>query len=105
MCGICGTMQQATSRSATPASGVGPMMAALAHRGPDDEGVWTDDSAGVALGFRRLAIVELSALGHQPMQSVSGRFVVIMNGEIYNYRELRSELLTRGHKFRGGSDT
>ncbi len=77
----------------------------LAHRGPDDAATWIDVGPGVALGFRRLAIVDLSPAGRQPMVSANGRLVVVFNGEIYNFRELRAELEARGHSFRGHSDT
>ena len=79
--------------------------ASLAHRGPDDEGTWTDPRAGVALAFRRLAIIDLSQQGHQPMPSDCGRYVIVYNGEIYNYQELRAALAETGHAFRGHSDT
>jgi asparagine synthase (glutamine-hydrolysing) len=81
------------------------MAGALAHRGPDAGGVWTDPRSGVALGHRRLAILDLSEEGAQPMRSRCGRYVISFNGEIYNYRALRDELAGAGHKFRGGSDT
>jgi asparagine synthase (glutamine-hydrolysing) len=81
------------------------MAAALVHRGPDDSGAWADEQTGVALGHRRLSIIDLSPLGHQPMASASGRFVVSYNGEIYNYRELRLELEQAGVGFRSHSDT
>ncbi len=68
------------------------MANAIAHRGPDDFGAWADAQAGIALGFRRLSIVDLSPAGHQPMTSSSGRFVMAFNGEIYNHLELRAEL-------------
>ena len=77
----------------------------LAHRGPDDEGLWLDAEAGVGLAFRRLAIIDLSALGHQPMHSACGRYVMVCNGEIYNYRELRRDLEAAGQRFRGQSDS
>jgi asparagine synthase (glutamine-hydrolysing) len=77
----------------------------IAHRGPDDSGVWVDSDAGIALAFRRLAIVDLSAQGHQPMRSSSGRYVIIFNGEVYNHRSLRRELESFGHSFGGHSDT
>ena len=81
------------------------MGAVLAHRGPDDAGVWLDAAAGVGLAHRRLSILDLSPLGHQPMISSSGRSVVTFNGEIYNHAELRAELARRGHTFRSASDT
>ena len=73
------------------------MAETMQHRGPDDSGSWVDAAAGIALGFRRLAIVDLTTEGHQPMVSTSGRYVMIFNGEIYNFRELRRELESAGH--------
>jgi asparagine synthase (glutamine-hydrolysing) len=81
------------------------MGASIAHRGPDDDGVYYDPRSGVGLAHRRLSIIDLSAGGHQPMISDNSRVAIIFNGEIYNFRELRSELQERGHRFRGGSDT
>jgi len=81
------------------------MSGAFAHRGPDDDGVWVDATVAIALGFRRLAIVDLSAQGHQPMRSSSGRYIIIFNGEVYNHRSLRRELQSSGCRFRGHSDT
>ena len=75
----------------------------LAHRGPDDQGIWTAD--GVMLGHRRLSIIDLSAAGHQPMISASGRSHIVYNGEIYNYPELRVDLSAGGLVVPGGSDT
>jgi len=104
MCGLAGFW---TSRSMTADAlhaGVLAMIEPIAHRGPDDHGCFTDP-AGVALGFRRLAIVDLSANGHQPMASASGRFTIIFNGEVYNHADIRRELLALGYSFRGHSDT
>ena len=83
------------------------MAAALQHRGPDDGGAWADADAGVVLSMRRLAILDLSPAGHQPMQSDTGRYVIVFNGEIYNCEDLRLELLSQVPElmFRGHSDT
>jgi asparagine synthase (glutamine-hydrolysing) len=83
------------------------MAGAIAHRGPDDQGLWLDAEAGIALGHRRLAIVDLSKAGHQPMQSDSGRYVFVFNGEIYNHATMRAEIEARGSapQWRGHSDT
>ena len=81
------------------------MAESLRHRGPDDQGVWIDAEAGVAFGHTRLAIIDLSPAGAQPMVSSCGRFVLCYNGEVYNAPELRAELEAAGRKFRGHSDT
>ena len=77
----------------------------IAHRGPDDQGVWADPAAGIGLAHVRLSILDLSPLGHQPMISEDGHVVIAFNGEIFNFRELRLELEANGHTFRGHSDT
>ena len=81
------------------------MTNAVTHRGPDDAGFWHDPDAGLALGHRRLSILDLSPEGHQPMASVSGRYVIVFNGEVYNFSELRRDLESAGFRFRGYSDT
>lgn len=80
------------------------MSDAIAHRGPDDSGVWVETEGRVAFGHRRLAIVDLSERGHQPM-SYGGRYVIAFNGEIYNFRELRRDLIAAGHQFNSSTDT
>lgn len=104
MCGITG-FWTARSFSADPQDVIEKMSAAVAHRGPDGSGSYWDCDSGVALGHRRLAIVDLSIEGRQPMTSASGRFVTVFNGEIYNFERLRSVLSPLGHAFRGRSDT
>ncbi len=106
MCGICGFFQSADSGAREEARRVVEAMTdTLAHRGPDDQGIWLDPGAGVALGHRRLSIIDLSREGHQPMSSAAGRFTIVFNGEIYNFRELRRDLEAEGATFRGHSDT
>lgn len=104
MCGISGFMGPMTSRDQALDT-VRAMTDAIAHRGPDDSGCWADESVGLALGNRRLAIVDLSPAGHQPMESAEGRYVMTYNGEVYNFGDLRAELEAKGHSFRGHSDT
>lgn len=104
MCGIAGLIDS------NPEARIGAMLKAIEHRGRDDEGVWTssainDQGHRVCFGHRRLSIIDTSSAGHQPMLSHDGRFVVIFNGEIYNYRELRTELTAKGHQFRTHTDT
>lgn len=105
MCGIAGI---ATWRNVSRLAGeIARMTAPLTHRGPDDEGLWCDDEAGIGLGQRRLSIIDLSPQGHQPMTSASGRYVLSYNGEIYSHTQLRSELEAAGlaPAWRGHSDT
>ena len=105
MCGIAGFLQVGGFSPRVARGELAAMAASLVHRGPDDEGFWLAPSAGMALCHRRLSVVDLSPLGSQPMRSASGRFTVTFNGEIYNFRALRAELLALGNSFRGGSDT
>lgn len=107
MCGIAGYL-------ALPGRGVEEMTArvrrmgdAIAHRGPDSQGEWAAAESGIAFAHQRLAIVDLTAAGHQPMTSPSGRFTMVYNGEIYNHADLRAELQSSGHApaWRGHSDT
>lgn len=103
MCGIVG-LWPIVGRCESPAGVVDRMRQALQHRGPDSHGLWFDERRGVALGHARLAIVDLSVHGHQPMRSRSGRYVIVYNGEIYNHLEMRREL-GESLAWRGHSDT
>ena len=106
MCGIAGLWEPGHHRESGALGALAQRMGdALRHRGPDGEGVWTDAGAGLALAHRRLAILELSPLGAQPMQSPDLRYVIVYNGEIYNFQEVRAQLAALGHAFRGHSDT
>lgn len=99
MCGIAGIVGQTDQQL------IHDMTAALAHRGPDDSGVHVLAEDGVALGHRRLSIIDLSAAGHQPMTNRAGHLTIVYNGELYNFRELRAELEQKGYAFRSTSDT
>lgn len=106
MCGLVGLWRQGgQDDDASLRSLVSGMADAIAHRGPDDQGIWSDAEAQLSLGHRRLAIVDLSSAGHQPMHSHDGRFVIVFNGEIYNFKALRQELGALGVNFRSSSDT
>ena len=108
MCGVAGFLDRQCARSDEVESVARRMANALIHRGPDDAGVWSDVEAGAALAHRRLAVIELSSAGHQPMRSASGRSVIVFNGEIYNHVKLRGEIEARsshGVSWRGHSDT
>jgi asparagine synthase (glutamine-hydrolysing) len=99
MCGIAGL----AAPGGLTAEDVTPLVATLVHRGPDAHGIWSDGLC--ALGHRRLAIIDVSAAGRQPLASADGAVQVVFNGEIYNYRELRDELTACGHRFRTRTDT
>ena len=101
MCGICGQFNFARNEPVEPAT-IRRMTGTIVHRGPDDDGYFI--SGPIGLGFRRLSIIDLAG-GHQPMSDVEETVWVIFNGEIYNYRELRAELRSKGHEFRTNSDT
>lgn len=107
MCGIVGYLDDGRRHAPLAARAIlRRMSTCLAHRGPDDEGCWTDDDVGLALGHRRLSILDLSPEGHQPMTSVGGRYVTVFNGEVYNWRQMRTELERVGRTtWRGHSDT
>lgn len=106
MCGITGFFDISGKMSNTEMRSVIQNMShTLNHRGPDDSGIWLDIENSIALRHQRLAIVDLSPEGHQPMGSTNGRYMIVFNGEMYNFKELRCELKQLGHHFRGHSDT
>src|SRR5262245_14733115 len=102
MCGICGA---AARDQAAPIDeqALAAMRDSMKHRGPDDAGTFL--APGIALGVRRLAILDLSERGHMPMSTQDRRFHIIYNGEVYNFRELRAELESKGYQFRSATDT
>lgn len=107
MCGIAGFLQREPLQPSAAAT-ASAMAESLAHRGPDDAGVWLDHRAGIALAHRRLAVIDLTPSGHQPMLSPSGRYVITFNGEIYNHVEIRNRVMRRCPRticWRGTSDT
>ena len=106
MCGLAGSWEPRGARDEDELTRIARAMARLVEsRGPDDAGEWADPDAGIAIGHRRLSIVDLSPRGRQPMVSASGALVIAYNGEIYNFPELRAELEATGASFRGDSDT
>ena len=106
MCGIAGFFSgTSVANNRHLQTVVTGMCEAIRNRGPDDAGVWIDEHQGIGLGHRRLSILDLSPTGHQPMKSSDGRYVIVFNGEIYNFATLRSELEGLGQSFAGHSDT
>jgi len=105
VCGIAGLWLSDRDTLDVARHSLDRMLTSIGHRGPDDCGVWADAGAGVLLGHRRLAVIDPSPLGHQPMLSDDGQLVVVFNGEIYNFPELRRELISSGASFRSNSDT
>ena len=110
MCGFSGFITTDDRVLTRAEATVKKMTLSIKHRGPDDAGAWVDASSGIALGFRRLSILDLSSAGHQPMLSLSGRFALTFNGEIYNHNDLRnllsaSNLYQQAHPWRGHSDS
>ena len=106
MCGLAGLWAPAAGHDQAGLEHLGRQMGdAIAHRGPDDAGVWADAGQGLVLAHRRLSIHDLSPLGHQPMASADARYQLVFNGEIYNFKALRQELEALGHRFAGHSDT
>ncbi|WP_338240839.1 asparagine synthase (glutamine-hydrolyzing) [Aurantiacibacter hainanensis] len=105
MCGIAGFIDYRPKGKASASAALQPMIDSLVHRGPDADGVWVDDEGRVSLGHRRLAIIDLSEAGAQPMNSSSGRYSIVFNGEIFGFLDTRRKLAEAGVAFRGHSDT
>jgi len=105
MCGICGIMQLGASLAPADEQLINRMTDTLAHRGPNDRGTWS--RGRISLGHRRLSVIDLSSAGHQPMTNEDGSVVIVYNGEVYNFRELkqRYRLEERGHQFKSHTDT
>ena len=101
MCGIAGLIN--LNGDPVPLSSLRKMTDAIKHRGPDGEGQWIDNNVGI--GHRRLAIIDLTSAGHQPMSSLDDRYILSYNGEVYNFKEIRNELKTIGYKFKSQTDT
>src|SRR6218665_979886 len=101
MCGIAGII----GKNRIAVEELKRMTDAIVHRGPDGEGQWTNSQANVGFGHRRLSIIDLSENGRQPMHYAEGRYTITFNGEIYNYIEIRKELLSKGYSFVSDSDT
>jgi asparagine synthase (glutamine-hydrolysing) len=105
MCGICGVWSQTSDYGSDQlGSDLRAAITSLRHRGPDDTGLYTNEY-GLGLGHTRLSILDLSSHGHQPKSSVDGRYTITYNGEIYNFRNLKEQLLIKGHVFAGTGDT
>ena len=103
MCGISGYI----TTEIKDTTQIQLMCDVISHRGPDDQGYWIDDHKRITLGHRRLSIIDLSPEGHQPMTSTTGQFVIVFNGEIYNFKDLKQQVIQDGFigKWRGHSDT
>src|SRR4051794_4138386 len=107
MCGLAGFYSRRPCDGVLGRQILGRMGQAILHRGPDQGAEWIDEDAGIGLASRRLAIIDLSAAGDQPMRSASGRYVLSYNGEVYNHREIRDELeqARKAPQWRGSADT
>lgn len=105
MCGIAGIIEYAVSDSNIHHEVLKAMSDVIQHRGPDDEGQWISPSRKAGFAFRRLAIIDLTPAGHQPMSTLDGRYTIVFNGEIYNHATLREDLESRGYRYRSHSDT
>lgn len=105
MCGICGVFEYGVTEPGISVALIETMRDTMTHRGPDDAGVYLTEDRRVGLGNRRLAIVDLSPAGHNPMPNEDGRVWITFNGEIYNHERLRTSLIEQGHRYRSRADT
>ncbi|MFH1052155.1 MAG: asparagine synthetase B, partial [bacterium] len=105
MCGIAGIVEYSSSEPKINQSVLKSMSDVIIHRGPDSEGQWISPDRRCGFAFRRLAIIDLSEAGNQPMSTPDGRFTIVFNGEIYNHQSIRQELILKGYKYRSNSDT
>lgn len=105
MCGIAGIFDYSSENRRFDTELLKKMGDVIIHRGPDSGGEWISNSNKVGFSFRRLAIIDLSAAGNQPMQDESNNYSIVFNGEIYNHEEIRNELIARGYKYKSGTDT
>src|SRR5580700_11293167 len=101
MCGISGILSFSEK---IEADSIHKMIATLHHRGPDGEGIWIDEKSLVGFGHNRLSIIDLSDSGKQPMHYANSRYTITYNGEIYNYQEIKTELISKGYQFQSTSD-
>src|SRR5262245_37523635 len=104
MCGISGELSFDPRRPVSHQT-MGRMATTLRHRGPDHGATWVSSDSRLGFGFRRLSIIDLRAVAHQPIGNEDGSIQLVFNGEIYNYRDLRRELVARGHQFRSNADS
>jgi len=105
MCGIAGIVKLKDNTFQITDSLLKKMSDVIVHRGPDSEGRWISHDRRCGFSFRRLAIIDLSANGNQPMHDTDGRFTIVFNGEIYNHRDLRKQLEQKGYKYKSNTDT
>lgn len=105
MCGIAGIFDRSNARRGINHDVLKDMSDVIIHRGPDSDGQWISEENECALSFRRLAIIDLSEAGNQPMTTPDGRYTIVFNGEIYNHKELRQDLINKGYQYKSGTDT
>ena len=105
MCGIAGIVDPKSREKKINAGTLKKMSDVITHRGPDSDGLWISQNYEAGFSFRRLAIIDLSESGNQPMSTRDGRFTIVFNGEVYNHSQIREELISKGYNYRSGTDT